>query len=778
MSAHINTNSASHDMDEQAESSPDGRPREGEIATRPTPQSPPVNYPVFIGSALIVAVIAIIALASPQSVEAGFTVAVDWISHWFGSFYIFLATFILVFVVVLALSKFGNVRLGPDNATPDFSTFSWAAMLFAAGIGTDIMFFAVAEPIAQYMAPPTGEAQTVEAARAGVVYTLFHYGITGWGMYALVGIALGYFAYRHQHHLAVRSALRPLFGKHVDGPLGNIIDGAVVVGGVFGIAASLGVGIIQLNVGLTILFGLPQATSTQIGLIALSVIMATVSAVSGVDRGVRVLSNVNVLLAIGLAVWVLVTQNTAYLLDSLVRSVGDLVRMFPALTLETYADLRVNPATADVINTWLNSWTLFFWAWWITWAAFVGMFLARISRGRTIREFVMGSLILPLNYVIMWVSIFGNAALELVMNGDREFAEITVNAPEQGFYALLQRVPGSTVVVAVALFVGILFYVTSADSGSLVMSNLSSRITNARQDAVPWLRIFWATLTGVLTIAMLVAGGLTILQQATIVMALPFSFVLVLVMIGLWRSLSQEASMAQRRRRIVQNRVLASGAGTMARRSWRDRLSKTFDVVTPVRAQRVLDRRVVPALQAVADELHKEDLPAWVVVEGPEAQDPDGERNFLGRVTLTVGGESEASASGAQEWDSGAQTTDTGEQPQTDSTTELHEQITEMVDDTKPRTIGSTSADGAEPRIAGLLTEHPFRYTVRVVESPVPSVGTAMVAEANDVTVRLEVRPSGGGQGYDIVGWSSDQIAHDVLDHYEGWLDYLGVYDE
>ena len=431
-------------MDEQAESSPDGRPREGEIATRPTPQSPPVNYPVFIGSALIVAVIAIIAIASPQSVEAGFTVAVNWISHWFGSFYIFLATFILVFVVVLALSKFGNVRLGPNNATPDFSTFSWAAMLFAAGIGTGIMFFAVAEPIAQYMTPPTGEAQTVEAARAGVVYTLFHYGITGWGMYALVGIALGYFAYRHQHHLAVRSALRPLFGKHVDGPLGNIIDGAAVVGGVFGIAASLGVGVIQLNVGLTILFGLPQATSTQIGLISLSVIMATVSAVSGVDRGVRVLSNVNVLLAIGLAVWVLVTQNTTYLLDSLVRSVGDLVRMFPALTLETYADLRVNPATADAINTWLNSWTLFFWAWWITWAAFVGMFLARISRGRTIREFVMGSLILPLSYVIMWVSIFGNAALELVMNGDKEFAEITVNAPEQGFYLSLIHISEPT----------------------------------------------------------------------------------------------------------------------------------------------------------------------------------------------------------------------------------------------------------------------------------------------------------------------------------------------
>ena len=300
----------------------------------------------------------------------------DWAGRWFGSFYILLISVVLVFMVVLALSRFGTVRLGPSNSTPDFSTFSWAAMLFAAGIGTGIMFFAVAEPVAQYASPPTGEAETIAAARQAIVLTLFHYGISGWGLYSLVGVAMAYFAYRRRDTLAVRSTLRPLLGDRVEGVAGDIVDTAALVGGVFGIAASLGVGVVQLNVALTILFGLPQGISTQIGLITLSVVMATVSAVSGVDRGVRMLSNINVLLAIGLALWVLVTGNTAFLLDALVGSIGDFLTQFPLLTLETYA--------YDRPDAWMNGWTLFFWAWWITWAAFVGMFLARISRGSII----------------------------------------------------------------------------------------------------------------------------------------------------------------------------------------------------------------------------------------------------------------------------------------------------------------------------------------------------------------------------------------------------------
>ncbi len=688
----------------------------------PDPHEPhPINWGVFLSSAVIIAVVAAAAIISPTTVQDAFNAAVAWAGKWFGSFYIFLITATIVFVVLLALSRYGQVRLGPDNSTPDFSTFSWAAMLFAAGIGTGIMFFSIAEPVAQYVHPPTGEGETIEAARHAVVLAIFHYGISGWGVYAIMGMAMAYFAYRRRDALAVRSTLRPLLGARVDGWIGDVVDTAALVGGVFGIAASLGVGVVQLNVALDILFGIPQGTGGQIGLITLSVIMATISATTGVDRGVRVLSNINVVLAIGLALWVLVSGDTAFLMDALVGTVGDFMVQFPQLTLETYAYNRP--------EEWLNNWTLFFWAWWITWGAFVGMFLARVSRGRTLREFILGALILPFSYVVMWAAIFGNSALELIRSGDTNFAETTISAPEQGLYLLLGAVGGKPI-IAIALFIGVLFYVTSADSGALVMSSLSSRIKGEREDAAPWLRIFWATLTGILTVAMLVAGGVPILQQATLVMALPFSFILVVIMACLLKALHREASLNQARSRAYRNRQVGftGTAAGLRRISWRDRLSHTFARVRAEQAQRALDERIVPALEAVAAELAKERLEAEVQVEGREADDPDDERTYLGRVTLLV----------------------------TDPNNEARE--------------GEIEPEVLE-RAAGRRI---FRYVVRMVEAPAPSYGGGM-NEADDVTVRLEVRLRGGGVGYDIMDWSADQVAHDVLDHYERWLEYLGT---
>ena len=697
--------------------SPPETPPESQSDAQPDnpPGKQPLNPVVFFVSAAIITVVALAAIFAPQVVNDAFGAAVTWTSRWFGSFYILLITAALVFILALAFSRFGRVRLGPDNSTPDFSTFSWTAMLFAAGIGTEILFFAVAEPVDQYMHPPTGEGQTTEAARDAIVLSLFHYGISGWGLYALVGLSMAYFAYRRRDTLTLRSTLRPLLGRHTEGIIGDIVDAAALVGGVFGIAASLGVGVVQLNVALNILFGLPQGFPTQIGLTALAVVMATVSAVSGVDRGVRVLSTINVLLAIGLALWVLVTGDAAFLIDALIGSIGDFFTRFPQLTLETYAYNRP--------DDWLNAWTLFFWAWWIAWAAFVGMFLARISRGRTIRQFVLGSLLLPFCYILMWVAIFGNHALDLVIRGNGEFRDITLERPEQGLYWILEHLPGQKILIALALFVGILFYVTSADSGALVMANLSSRIRSARQDAAPWLRIFWATLTGILTIAMLVAGGIPILQQATIVMALPFSGVLILIMYTLWRSLSTEDSHNQALSLADRNRALGfnGSAAGLEQTPWRERLVHTLNSVSPDEAGNAMERRIVPALEAVATELRKENVSAEVFVEGPEAQDPDDERTFLGRASLVV-----------------------ASHPATDSGEEQ-----------------SSSIDS-------------FRYVVRMVVTPVPAYGFA-VLEADDLTVRLEVRPHSGGQGYDVVDWNSDQVAHDVLDHYERWLEYVGT---
>lgn len=700
----------------------------GDPDSRPDPvaaelNGQPINWGVFIASAIIIAGVALAAFLDPTAVQSAFDASVAWAGKWFGSFYILLLTAALVFVVLLAVTRYGRIRLGPDNSTPDYSTFSWAAMLFAAGIGTGIMFFAIAEPVAQYMDPPTGDGETIEAARNAVVLTMFHYGISGWGVYAIMGMAMAYFAYRRRDALAVRSTLRPVLGDRVEGWIGDVVDVAALVGGVFGIASSLGVGVVQLNVALNILFGIPQGTAAQIGLIALSVVMATISATSGVDKGVRILSNINVLLAIFLALWVLVTGNTAFLIDSLIGSVGDFITQFPHLTMETYA--------YDRPEQWLNSWTLFFWAWWITWGAFVGMFLARISRGRTIRQFVAGALVLPFTYVVMWVSIFGNNAIDLIRSGDQSFAETTLETPQQGLYLMLGALPGSKILIALSLFVGILFYVTSADSGALVMSNLSSRIKGEREDAAPWLRIFWATLTGVLTIAMLLAGGISILQQATLVMALPFSFIIVLIGYCLFKALHSEVTMELARSQAMRNRQLGftGTAASLRRVSWRDRLSHTFDSVSPAQAQRALDNRIVPALQAVAAELEKEQLDAEVYVEGEEADDPDDTRTFHGRATLLV----------------------------TDPNNEARD--------------GEIETDAVE-RSQG---HRAFRYVVRMVETPAPQYGGAGLNEADDTTIRLEVRPWGGGVGYDVMDWSADQVAHDVLDHYERWLEYLGT---
>jgi choline/glycine/proline betaine transport protein len=577
-------------------------------AEAPTDSAPParIKGPVFYGSAIGVLLVAIWAMVSPTAAAETIGTLVGWASEWFGWFYILFATAVLVFVLFLGISRYGRTKLGPEHSTPQYSTFSWAAMLFAAGIGTDLMFFAVAEPVTQYLAPPVGEGQTVEVAREATVWTLFHYGISGWGMYALMGMALAYFSYRRNLPLAIRSALYPVFGKRVNGALGHGVDLAAVLGTIFGVATSLGIGVVQLNFGLEALFGIPEGRAAQIGLIVLAVGVATVSAVSGVDRGIKRLSQLNVLLAVGLAVFVLIAGKTTFLLNGLVLNVGDFVSSFPSLTMQTFA--------FDRPVEWLNGWTLFFWAWWIAWAAFVGLFLARISRGRTIRQFVAGTMIIPFSYIVMWISIFGNSAIERVRDGDAAFGELAMNTPEQGFYTLLMDYPAFPLVGAVATFVGLLFYVTSADSGALVMGNLTSHLRTPQDDAGKGVRIFWGVATGLLTAAMLAVGGVPALQNATIVMALPFTFVMVLVMVGLYKALRVESLRATSHSRTLPGRLSgralgasADGTGTPG---WRIRLGRAMAFPGESSAREYLEEVAVPALEEVAVELRGQGIEA------------------------------------------------------------------------------------------------------------------------------------------------------------------------
>ncbi len=591
----------------------------------PAPEGPAsrLNLPVFVPAALITLAVTIWCVAAPDQALDTLASLVGQVSTGFGWFYIALTTSVLVFVVYLAFSKYGSVRLGPDHSRPEFSTGAWAAMLFAAGIGTDLIFYSVYEPAVQYLDPPSIEGGTVQAAREGTVWTLFHYGLSGWGMYTLMGMALGYFAYRMNLPLAVRSALYPLIGKKVDGPIGHATDIAAVLGTIFGVATSLGIGVVSLNVGLNIVFGLPQGLGTQAGLIVLAVVIAAVSATTGVEKGIKVISQVNVLLAIALALFILVTGRTAYLLDALVLNVGDYARLFPEMTNQTFA--------FEDNSSWMGLWTLFFWAWWVAWSAFVGLFLARISRGRTIRQFVLGALIIPFTYIVMWVSIFGNAALDQIRGGNASFQTVIEEGvdPSEGLWALLQEYPAFPVVATLAILVGLLFYVTSADSGALVMANLSSTLRTNADDGAAWLRIFWAAATGALTLAILAAGNIFALQYATIIVGLPFAIVLVPVMWGLYRALSVEAQIAESRSGMMPG-VLSgrSGAEVTGRPShvpWQARVRRVMTFPDRAKADDYLISVVAPAFAEVADELRSQGVGVEVVDRSDEHGQPGTE---------------------------------------------------------------------------------------------------------------------------------------------------------
>ncbi|GJF09288.1 high-affinity choline transporter BetT [Mycolicibacterium cyprinidarum] len=571
---------------------------------------------MFIAAAGIVVVFAVWALAAPASAETAVGEVKDFISTWFGWWYFVLATSIVGLVIFLGASRYGRYRLGPEESRPEYSLFTWTAMLFAAGIGIDLMFFSVAEPVYNYLYPPTGPARTNDTAREAVTWTVFHYGITGWAMYALMGGALAYFAFRHNLPLTIRAALYPIFGKRVHGRWGDAIDVAAVLGTIFGIATSLGIGIVQLNYGLHEMFGVPLGKAAQIGLIALSVIIATISATTGVDRGIRRLSEINVILAIALLIYILVAGRSAFLLNGLAQNIGDYLSSFLDRSLDTFAWDR-NPETANEPTAWLDGWTLFFWAWWVAWAPFVGLFLARISRGRTLRQFIFGVLIVPFSFILLWISIFGNSALQLARD-DQDFAETTASRAEVGFYSLLEQYPGAPILLGIATITGLLFYVTSADSGSLVMGNFTSRLPDPMEDCARGTRIFWSLAIGILTLSMLFAGAggsITTLQNATIIMGLPFSFVLAGIGVALLRSVRHEAYKTDSFRTALP-KAIAAGRGNGGDNSWRRRLLSAIRYPGPNATRKFITEVIVPAMGSVAEEFETMGVTATVDESG------------------------------------------------------------------------------------------------------------------------------------------------------------------
>ena len=550
-----------------------------------------LNKVVFYFSATLILLFSIITILFNEQANQVIINILNWVSRTFSWYYLLAATLYLVFIVFIACSRYGEIKLGPKHSKPEFSLLSWSAMLFSAGIGIDLMFFSVAEPLSHYMNPPVGEGETFEAARQSMVWTLFHYGLTGWSMYALIGVALGYFSYRYNLPLTIRSALYPIFGKKINGPIGHTVDTAAVLGTIFGIATTCGIGVVQLNYGLHVLFDLPENIWIQTALITVAVIITIISVTAGVNKGIRILSEINIYVSIGLLLFILFVGNTEFLLAALIQNFGDYISQFPKLSLSSFP--------FEQPKEWMNSWTLFFWAWWIAWSPFVGLFLARISRGRTIREFVTGTLVIPLLFTLTWLSIFGNSALySVIFDGNTQLATTVLENPAHGFYDLLAQYPGFTFTAGVATITGLLFYVTSADSGALVLGNFTTKFTNIEHDSPRWLSVFWAVAIGLLTLAMLMANGVTALQNTTIIMGLPFSFVIFFVMAGLYKSLRLEDF-----RQASTSLNAAPVVGNVDILNWKKRLSRVMLHPSLSQTRTMLDNVCKPAIEAVATEL-------------------------------------------------------------------------------------------------------------------------------------------------------------------------------
>ncbi|HCF3680716.1 choline BCCT transporter BetT [Pseudomonas aeruginosa] len=556
-----------------------------------------MNPPVFYGAAILILLFAAVVIGFSQRAGEWLLAAQTWASQTVGWYYLLAMTLYLIFVVVTALSGYGKIKLGADHDEPEFSYLSWAGMLFAAGISITLFFFCVSEPLTHFLQPPQGEAGTQEAARQAMELLFLHWGLHGWGVFALVAMALAYFAYRHNLPLALRSALYPLIGKRINGPIGYTVDCFGIIATVFGLGADMGFGVLQLNSGLDYLYAIPHTQPVQMVLIVLMMGAAISVAVSGVDKGIRILSDINMLLACSLLLFVLFAGPTQHLLNTLVQNVGDYLGHLPGKSFDLYA--YGGP------SDWLGSWTVFYWAWWIAWAPFVGLFIARISRGRTIREFVFGVLFIPLGFTLAWMSIFGNSALEQALGGASELGRVAIEQPSMALYQMLQNYPWSRAVITVTVLVSFVFFVTSADSGTVVLSTLSAHGGSADDDGPKWLRVFWGSVTALVTGGLLFAGSIDALKSAVVLTSLPFSLILLLMMWGLHKAFYMESQ--RQRARSHSLAPLMSGNGKRSG-GWKRRLSQAVHFPSRDEVYRFMNDVVRPAISEVSEVFREKGL--------------------------------------------------------------------------------------------------------------------------------------------------------------------------
>ena len=644
-----------------------------------------VNPAVFWPASLLSIIVIAMAALMPNVLNSVLDHIQTRIFHDLSWFYILAVGIILVGMVYLSFSRFGDIRLGPDHAKPDYDLVTWFAMLFSTGMGIGMMFFGVAEPVMHFLEPPTGAGGTVQAAREALELTFFHWGLHAWAIYASVGLMLAYFGYRHALPLTLRSALYPLIGDRIHGWMGNAVDIFAILGTVFGVATSLGFGVLQLNSGLSYLFDAPIGIEVQSILIVVITAIAATSVASGLNKGIKLLSQANLWLAVVLLILVFALGPTANLLKHFVENVGLYMSGIVSKTFNLYA---YEPKSSN----WLGGWTLLYWGWWISWSPFVGLFIARISRGRTIREFVSGVLLIPAGFTLLWMTAFGNSAIELIMSGVGADLATSVKADvSTALFKFFEYFPMTQLLSVIGMLMVVIFFVTSADSGAFVADALASggiRKTPAKQ------RVFWSALSGVGAMVLLWAGGLQALQTLTLLSALPFAVVLLIALFGLLKALRIDDFKRQ-------SHQITNVAPSLYRNpeGWRRRLGVIVHYPTYDQVKAYFNETIKPSMSDVVEAFKDEGL--------------DASMNLVkDRASLVV-------------------------------------HFPDVTD---------------------------FLYEVRLVGYGNPEFTMADPDRDEDEEpsyVRAEVFLKEGGQDYDLMGWSREQIIHDVLDQYEKHLSFL-----
>jgi choline/glycine/proline betaine transport protein len=645
-----------------------------------------LNKPVFISATVLIFTLLCFSAFAPQTAEHLFVNTQKVLIRNGSWFYVLSVAIILLLAIYILFSRYGDIKLGPDHSSPDYSNLSWFAMLFSAGMGIGLMFFGVAEPVLHFIKPPIGEPQTVFAARQAMEITFFHWGLHAWAIYAMVGLILAYFSFRHGLPLTIRSALYPIFGKKIDSGFGHAVDVFAILGTVFGIATSLGYGVQQVNAGFNYLFGLPVSVGVQVGLIIIITFIATISVITGLDKGIKRLSELNLSLALLLMIFILVFGSTTYLLKALIQNIGSYLSVIVSKTFNLYAYQK---------NFWIGGWTLFYWAWWLSWSPFVGMFIARISRGRTIREFILGVILVPSLFTFLWMTVFGNSAINLILNQSQEkLALVVANSTSMAIFKFLEYFPYTGIVTLITVVMVIVFFVTSFDSGALVVDMLAS---GGCKETPVWQRTYWASIEGVIACVLLSIGGLEALQSATIATALPFAIILLMACFGLLKTLRIEGMKLQ----ATQSAALLTNVACEREHSdsYKQRIDKILTIADESQVRAFIQTSVNSALNKLKEEFD---------ANGAQVKlDSDKDSVFI---KLFHGNEID------------------------------------------------------------------FIYGIRLCQYQPPSFTiSSFESRKNKVYFRAEVFLTEGGQNYDVMGYSEEQIINDMLTNYERHMHFLSL---